>query len=83
MTFEVTRPSDGTVKVELNWAEAEVLLRLIDVVNYGSIKTLSPTLTELGDALRAQFGHNDSNNCTNVYSNVSGSQVQLFEKYPF
>lgn len=83
MTFEVTAPSAGGVKIELNLAEAEILLRLIDVTNYGSMQYSAPTLLALGDELRELLGVNGPSSCTNTYSKVSGGQVHIYEKHPF
>lgn len=83
MTFEVTKPTVGGVKVELTLAESEILLRLIDVANYGSMRYTAPTLLALGDELRDLLGANSPETCTSVYSKVSGGQVQIYDKNPF
>jgi hypothetical protein len=75
MSIEVTPPVDGRVILDMNWEDAEILLRVLGMVNTVSLRTHSPDLLRAVERLIAQFGRSTPNEANRFLVEVSREQL--------
>lgn len=77
MSVEITKPTKGGVKIELSYEDAEVLLRLVGLSNYGNLVEHSPDLNKVMDALLEEYGGVDEGR---YGARLSGNQAFIYDR---
>lgn len=76
--IEIQTPTEGKVNLDLSWREAEILTRILGVVNSGSLHMLAPRLWNASqDLFRVFGGNNDEGN--NYSISIRHGQVYVEE----
>ena len=75
MSIQVIKPQAGKVKFDLPYDEAEILLRAVGMINYGSMRNEAPSLPAVGDALVTEFGRNLDKEARKYFLEQSGWAV--------
>lgn len=78
-TFEITRPTEGRVVLNLDWQDAEIVLRLVGLANTGNLASHSQNLLSIVNSLVEEFGR-DNGEANNRYgARISNGQVYIYD----
>lgn len=75
--YKVTLPTEGSVTLTLDWQEAEVLTRVVGLVNAGDLSKHAPTLYRLVTQLVEEFGRNNESEAENYIAKTGMGQVYI------
>jgi len=77
-SFEIVPPAEGEVTLTLSWADAEIAARLIGQANYGSLRQVSPALSEFVDDMVKHVGRNTDDEAQNYIVQSRGNQLHVY-----
>lgn len=74
---EFVLPTEGKAVLNLDWKDAEILARIIGMVNTGNLSQYSAVLYDFVSKMNTEVGRNDIDRADAFIAVVRGSQVYV------
>lgn len=79
--IEITAPTDGGVTLNLPWADAEVLTRLVGMCNTGNLRIVSPVLLDFVSQMNEHVGRNTDTEANRYLAEITAGQVYVLDAF--